>query len=41
MRMGASNKMIAGVLGIPKGTVDSSLSAVKSRLIPALNKIAK
>ncbi|MCL2318887.1 MAG: hypothetical protein FWC45_02290 [Treponema sp.] len=32
MRVDASNRMIAEVLGIPKGTVDSSLSAVKSRL---------
>ena len=34
MRMSASNRMIADVLGIPRGTVDSSLSAIKNRLIP-------
>ena len=33
MRMSASNRMIADVLGIPRGTVDSSLSAIKNRLI--------
>jgi len=32
MRMSASNRMIADVLGIPRGTVDSSLFAIKSRL---------
>ena len=32
MRMAASNRMIAEVLGVPRGTVDSSLSAVKNRL---------
>jgi DNA-directed RNA polymerase specialized sigma24 family protein len=32
MRMTASNRMIADVLGIPRGTVDSSLSAIKNRL---------
>jgi predicted transcriptional regulator with HTH domain len=31
MRVSASNKMIADVLGIPHGTVDSSLFAVKNR----------
>jgi hypothetical protein len=35
MRMSASNRMIADVLGIPRGTVDSSLSAIKNRMIPA------
>jgi DNA-directed RNA polymerase specialized sigma24 family protein/predicted transcriptional regulator with HTH domain len=34
IRMSASNRMIAEVLGIPRGTVDSSLSAIKHRLIP-------
>ena len=33
MRMSPSNRMIADVLGIPRGTVDSSLSALKNRLI--------
>ena len=32
MRMSASNRMIAEVLGIPRGTVDSSLFAIKNRL---------
>ena len=32
MRKAASNRMIAQVLGIPVGTVDSGLSAIKSRL---------
>jgi len=32
MRMSASNRMIAEVLGIPRGTIDSSLSAIKNRL---------
>lgn len=32
MRMSASNRMIAEVLGIPRGTVDSSLSAIKNRM---------
>ena len=31
MRMSASNRMIADVLGIPRGTVDSSLFAIKNR----------
>jgi hypothetical protein len=31
MRMSASNRQIAEVLGIPRGTVDSSLSAIKNR----------
>jgi len=34
MRTSASNRMIADILGIPRGTVDSSLSAIKHRLIP-------
>jgi len=34
MRMTASNRMIAEVLGIPRGTIDSSLSTIKNRLIP-------
>jgi hypothetical protein len=34
MRMSASNRMIADVLGIPRGTVDSSLSVIKNRMIP-------
>jgi hypothetical protein len=32
MRMAASNRMIAEVLGVPRGTVDSSLSAIKNRM---------
>ena len=32
MRVGASNRLIAEVLGIPKGTVDSCLFAIKNRL---------
>ncbi|MCL2373751.1 MAG: hypothetical protein FWC65_00725 [Treponema sp.] len=32
MRVGPSNRMIAEVMGIPKGTVDSSLSAIKNHL---------
>jgi len=35
MRTSASNRMIAEILGIPRGTVDSSLFAIKNRL--ALN----
>ena len=31
IKMAASNRMIADVLGIPKGTVDSGLSAIKNR----------
>jgi hypothetical protein len=38
MRMSASNRMIADVLGIPRGTVDSSLSAIKHRLISSGKK---
>ena len=33
MRTSASNRMIAEVLGIPRGTVDSSLSAIKNRMV--------
>ena len=33
MRVDASNRMIAEVMGIPKGTVDSCLSAVKNRMM--------
>ena len=32
MRKGASNRMIAEVMGIPKGTVDSGLHAIKQQL---------
>ena len=32
MRMGASNRMIADVMGIPRGTVDSGLFAARNRL---------
>jgi hypothetical protein len=32
MRMNASNRMVAEVLGIPKGTVDSSLFAMRNHL---------
>ena len=35
MRKGASNRLIAEVLGIPKGTVDSGLYAIKNQLGPA------
>ena len=34
MRMSASNRMVADVLGVPRGTVDSSLFAIKNRLVP-------
>jgi DNA-binding MarR family transcriptional regulator len=33
-RMSASNRMIAEILGIPRGTVDSSLFAIKNRFAP-------
>ena len=33
VRMGATNRMIADVLGIPKGTVDSALYVVKNRMV--------
>ena len=33
MRMSASNRMIADLLGIPRGTVDSGLFAIKNRLV--------
>jgi hypothetical protein len=32
MRMSASNRMITEILGIPRGTVDSSLFTIKNRL---------
>ena len=32
MRMGASNRMIAEVMGVPRGTVDSGLFAIRNRL---------
>lgn len=32
MRMSASNRMIAEVLGVPRGTVDSNLFAIKNRI---------
>ena len=32
MRLSASNRLIAEILGIPRGTVDSSLFAIKNRL---------
>jgi hypothetical protein len=38
MRMSASNRMIADVLGIPRGTVDSSLFAIKNRFAPGFEK---
>ena len=38
IRMTASNKMIAEILGIPRGTVDSSLSAVKRCRLPTLDE---
>ena len=31
MRMGASNRMIADIMGIPRGTVDSGLFAIRKR----------
>ena len=31
MRMGASNRMIAEVMGVPRGTVDSGLFAIRNR----------
>lgn len=39
MRKGASNRMIAEVLKIPKGTVDSGLYKIKRLLAPYLKKI--
>jgi len=39
MRMSASNRMIADILGIPRGTVDSSLFAIKTRLASGLDAI--
>jgi hypothetical protein len=38
LRVDASNRMIADVLGIPKGTVDSCLFAVKNHLARHRNK---
>jgi len=34
MRKGPSNRMIAEIMGIPKGTVDSGLHNIKNQLIP-------
>lgn len=34
MKLSPSNQMVADVLGIPRGTVDSSLSAIKNRICP-------
>jgi len=39
MRMSASNRMIADILGIPRGTVDSSLFAIRNRLASGLEAI--
>jgi DNA-directed RNA polymerase specialized sigma24 family protein len=39
MRMSASNRMIADILGIPRGTVDSSLFAIRNRLASGLDVI--
>jgi DNA-directed RNA polymerase specialized sigma24 family protein len=39
MRMSASNRMIAEILGIPRGTVDSSLFAFINRLTSGLEAI--
>jgi len=39
MRMSASNRMIADILGIPRGTVDSSLFAIRNRLASGLDAI--
>jgi len=36
MRMSASNRMVAEVLGIPRGTVDSNLFAIKNRIAPII-----
>jgi hypothetical protein len=36
MRLEATNKEVADVLGIPKGTVDSRLAAIKNKIYPAL-----
>jgi len=38
VRMGATNRMIAAVLGIPKGTVDSALYVVKNLMDSGLQK---
>ena len=40
MRLDASNQMIAEVLGIPKGTVDSGLFSIRDQLAPYLEKTA-
>jgi hypothetical protein len=39
MRMSAPNRMIADILGIPRGTVDSSLFAIRNRLASGLEAI--
>jgi len=39
MRMSASNRMIADILGIPRGTVDSSLFAIRNRLASGIEEI--
>ena len=38
MRVGPSNRMIADVMGIPKGTVDSGLFAIKNHLVSFSDK---
>jgi hypothetical protein len=39
MRMSASNRMIADLLGIPRGTIDSSLFAIKNRFASGYDAI--
>jgi predicted transcriptional regulator with HTH domain len=39
MRMSASNRMIADILGVPRGTVDSSLFAIRNRFASDLETI--
>ena len=39
IRAGATNKMIAEIMGIPKGTVDSGIYFLKTRLATAEKKI--
>ena len=38
MRMSASNRMIAEILGVPRGTVDSGLSAIKHRILASIKE---
>ena len=41
MRMSASSRMIAEVMGVPRGTVDSGLFAIKKRLSQQLKNLDK